>query len=122
MVASVDIHPLLDVIDASTPASPHTRCDLVLSSIALPPYLVIGVVTLLPLGFYKHSCCQVLAFNGLLCRPLHLLSHSPHHMLGYGDLDFLSRSPHSPPDGPPPLRLSSPNWRWWALVGVQMHS
>jgi hypothetical protein len=74
------------------------------------------------LGLCNHPCYQVLAFNSLLCHPLHLLSPSPCHMLGCRDLNILFGSPHCSPDGPPTLRLPSPKWRWWASVGAQMRS
>jgi hypothetical protein len=54
MVASMDVTPHLEGIDASTPTSVHVRHGLVLSLIALPPHLVIGPATLLPFGFCKH--------------------------------------------------------------------
>jgi hypothetical protein len=90
MVTSVDVTPFLEGIDTSVPASVHAWRDLVLSLVALPPYLVIGLTTLLPLGFCTHCfCCQVLAINGLLCRTLAHLNASPHHMMGCEDLDLL---------------------------------
>ena len=77
------------------------------------PHLVIGLTTFLPLGFCTH---------GLLCRSLAHLSASPHHMLGYRILISSSGSPHSPIDDPPTLRLPSPKWHRWALVGPRMIS
>ena len=54
MVASVDVTLLLEGIDASIPASvraPTRPCALLGCS---PPYLVVGMATLLPLGLCKH--------------------------------------------------------------------
>ena len=76
MVAFVDVTSLLEDIDTSTPALIRDRCvlafslfdphllprrDLVHSLVALPPYLVVGLTTLQPLGFCKHyllSCAR----------------------------------------------------------------
>ena len=95
---------------------------LVLSSVALLSILLLVWLPCYPLASANTTCCLVLATNGLLCRSLHHLSASPHHMLGGGDLYLLSRSPRSPPADPSPLRLPSPKWRWRALVGAQMRS
>ena len=77
------------------------------------PHHVTGLTTLQPLGFCTH---------GLLCRSLAHLSASPHHMLGRDDLDLLLWISSFSPDGPPPLRLPSLKWHWWASVGAQMRS
>ena len=92
-------------------SAPTCPCALlhILLLVWLPSY---------PLAYANTTCCLVLATNNLLCRSLHHLSASPHHMLGGGDLDLLSGSPRSPPGNPPPLRLTSPNGiggRWLEL-------
>ena len=96
--ASMQAYPLLCM-------PPHT---LVLSSVALLPILLLVWLLSYPLAYANTTCCLVLAISGLLYRSLRHLSASPHHMLGGGDLDLLSRSHCSPPGDPPPLRLSSP--------------
>jgi len=110
MVVSVDVTLLLEGIEASIPASVRPPCTLVLSSVALLPILLLVWLPSYPLAYANTTCCLVLATNNLLCRSLHHLSASPHHMLGGGDLNLLSGSPRSPPGVPPPLRLPFPKW------------
>jgi hypothetical protein len=54
MMAPVDVISLLEGINTSTPVPGRTWHDLVLSLVGLPPYLLVGLTTLLPLGFFKH--------------------------------------------------------------------
>ena len=88
MVASVDVTPPLDGIDASTPASMPPR-GLVLSPNALLPILLLVWLPSYPLASANTTYYQVLDINDLLiCRPLDHWSAPPHHMLGCRDLDI----------------------------------
>jgi hypothetical protein len=89
MMVSMDVTLLLEGIDACTSAPVRACRGLVLSLFALPPHLVIDLVTPYPSAYANTTCCQMLAINGFLCRPLNHLSAPSHHMLGYGDLDLL---------------------------------
>ena len=118
MVASVDVTLLLEDIDASTPAFVRALTRPYALLCCSLPILLLVWLTSYPLASANTTCSQVLVVHGLLCHSLDHLSASPHHILGCGDLDLLSGSPRSPPRDPPPLRLPSPKWHWWALVGA----
>jgi hypothetical protein len=81
----VYVASLLEGFDRGTPTSMRDQRILVLIPVALPPLLVC-CLSFYPLATANTTCCQVLAINGLLSRPLNHLSALSHHMLGSGTL------------------------------------